>query len=139
MAGKKPVKIATKKREPLGPSDVCLCMHTALRKVCDSKITSSVYNMVHLVAIKPEKYDPWRFFGQLVVVRLGANAPPAFAVRGAHAALEDEFVDVLIEAKGAGVEIPREALTWMYALSCAMHCFSARDWEGMASYLGEED
>lgn len=27
---------------------------------------------------------------------------------------------------------------WIYAMSCAMHCFSLRDWEGMAAYLGDE-
>jgi hypothetical protein len=30
---------------PLTGSDVCSLMHTALRKACDSSITSSVYNM----------------------------------------------------------------------------------------------
>ncbi len=119
-----------------------MLMHTALRKVCDSKITSSVYNMVHLVEVKPEKYDPWRYLGQLVADRLNKGEKPVSALKAAHAELEDKFLDLWLEGRRKDYdqpcEPPDDARLWMHALSCAMHCFSPEDWEGMASYLGEE-
>jgi hypothetical protein len=134
------VKKSAKKKEPMTGSDACVYMHTALRKACDSKITSSVYNMVHLVKVEPHKYDPWRFFGQLVADRLNNGEKPWSAVVGAHAELENKFLDLLYPDVGRKPDdVPREATTWLYAFSCAMCCFSKRDWEGMAAYLKEEE
>jgi hypothetical protein len=127
--------------------DACVCMHTALRKACDSKITSAVYNLVHLVDVEPAKYDPWRFLGQLVADRLNEGEKPVEALKNAHAELEDKFLALVLpeswnkshaRERSRNDEPPAEARTWMYALSCAMHCFSKNDWNGMAAYLGDE-
>jgi len=128
---------AKKKREPMTGSDACVCMHTALRKCCDSKITSCVYNLVHLVDVEPERFDPWRFLGQLVAARVNKGQKPEDALMDAHVEFEDKFLDSLDGDKHGG--LPREATAWMYALSCAMHCFSTRDFQGMAAYLAEEE
>jgi len=115
-----------------------MLMHTALRKACDSKITSCVYNLIHLIDIKPQKFDPWRFLGQLVADKLNAGEKPAAALRAAHKEFEDKFLDVFHDAKKKDEVAPDDVRTWMYALSSAMHCFSKQDWEGMASYLGDD-
>lgn len=131
--------VKTAKRQRIQGSDACVMMHAALRKVCDSKITSSVYNMVHLIGVKPDEFDPWRFFGQLVADQLNLHVKkPVEALKTAHTEFEDKVLNALHEAKTKGVEPPAEARTWLYALSCAMACFSANDWAGMAAYLGEE-
>jgi len=132
-------KAKTDKPEAMEGNDACMLMHTALRKCCDSKITSSVYNLIHLIDLKPEKYDPWRMLGQLVADRLSKGEDPTLALKAAHAELEDKFLDLWCDDKQKGANLPDDARTWLYALSCAMHCFGARDWEGMASFLSEED
>ena|SRR5271170_3745045 len=124
-------------KEAIEGNDACMLMHTALRKCCDSKITSSVYNMVHLVDVKPDKFNPWGFYGRLVADRLNKGEEPEGALKAAHTELEDKFLDFWCEPSKEG-DKPAHARTWLYALSCAMHCFSKRDWEGMAAFLGDE-
>lgn len=130
------------KKPALEGNDACMLMHTALRKACDSKITSSVYNMIHLVDIKPEKYDPWRFLGKLVADRLNEGAEPVQALGMAHTEWERRFLDFWLEGRKRDSDQPSapsdDARTWMYALSSAMHCFSDSDWKGMAAFLGDE-
>ena len=131
--------MTTKTREPITGSDACVMMHTALRKVCDSKITSSVYNMIHLIDVKPERFDTWRLLGQLVADRLAKGEKPVEALRRAHRELENALHERVVAARRGTEEAPSNATTWLYALSCAMHCFSKEDWEGMASYLGDDE
>ncbi len=137
------------RREMTG-GDACLMMHTALRKCCDSKITSCLYNLVHLVDIRPEKFDPWRIYGGIVADLVNARLPPKVAVKTAHERLRERFNSVMEHAErdrqarsiaretSLPVEAPREATTWMFAIDCALACFADSDWEAMAEYLGEK-
>jgi hypothetical protein len=126
-----------KKQEMTG-SDACLMMHTALRKCCDSKITSCVYNLVHLIDVKPAKFDPWRFFGEQVAYRVNAKIPPKQVVEYVYERYRDSFMELLEKAERAGDRPPREAMTWMLALDCALACFTKDDWAEMVEYLGED-
>lgn len=119
-------------------SDACVFMHTALRKACDSKITSCVYNLVHLIDIKPKKFDPWCFLGKLVADRLNGGEKSVQALKAAHHELEDKFLDMIHVDQKMRDQVPENTIATMYALSCAMACFDKADWEGMAAYLGEE-
>ena len=55
-------------------NDVCIAMHTALRKYCDSDITSAIYNLIHLIHdMKPRKLNAWLILGELVADRLNSQ------------------------------------------------------------------
>lgn len=135
-------------------NDACVMMHTALRKCCDSKITSAAYNVIHLLCemdFKPHKFSPWRMYGTLVAERL--KAPPsnpglpkglkltrgASICKRAVADLDDRFVAVLREAKEKREVIPDNCRSALYALLCVLECFDDKDWIGMAAYLEPQD
>lgn len=125
----------------LTPVDACMVMHTALRKCCDSKITSAVYNLVHLICamnIKPEQLDPWRLLGELVVEQMTNDGAPAVALRRAAKKLTDRYMDRYCEARDKGLALPSEQLCAMHALACSLACFDDKDWAGMAEYLSED-
>lgn len=137
-------------RKEMSGSDACLMMHTALRKCCDSKITSCLYNLVHLVDVRPEKFDPWKIYGLIVADLVNARLPPKDSVKMARERLRERFNSVMEHAErdrrdraiaretSIPVEAPREATTWMFAIDCALACFTEPDWEAMSEYLGEE-
>ena len=129
------------KREKLEGNDACMLMHTALRKLCDSKITSAAYNLVYLVDVEPHKFDPWRFFGQLVADHLNERVAhtPANAVKLAIEELDDAYWgNVTGPARERRETIPDDAQTWLHALSCTLQCFDAKDVESMAGFLADE-
>lgn len=137
------------KKEITG-ADASLMMHTALRKCCDSKITSCLYNLVHLVDVRPDKFDPWRIYGAIVADLVNARLPPKDSVKLAHERFRERFISVIEYAErdrqarsiaretSIPPEAPREAMTWMYAIDCALACFAESDWAAMAEYLGEK-
>jgi hypothetical protein len=120
---------AGKPKLALDGPDVCACMHTALRKCCDSPITSAAYNLIYLIDL-PE-FDPWQFYGGLVAELLGAGEKPVEAAVGAARTLEDKYMSFVRE-KGGNPR--RQALL---ALSCTFECFNEKDWEGFAAFLAE--
>ncbi len=69
------------KRETLQVEDACMLMHTAMRKICDSKITSCMYNLVHLIcaANLNEDLDVWLIFGGEVAANINAGMAPTTA------------------------------------------------------------
>jgi hypothetical protein len=115
----------------------CMAMHTALRKRCDSKITSAAYNIIHLIDVKPVRFNAWKILGNLVAKRLNQGDKPLVALKSSHAELEAAFFTVIRQATDKTERIPAEARSSMYALSCTMACFEKKDWEGMSAYLGE--
>lgn len=140
MAPKKS-SASKKEAEQLQGNDVCMMLHTALRKICDSPPTTSVYNLVHLICafnFTPRKFDPWRYYGEQVALLINEGADPNEAVRRAHGRIDD-FLTNLSEAKQKGETIPDNAQTAAYTLKSALRCFSKDDWLGMAAYLHEED
>lgn len=130
-----------KKREEIRAEDVCVCMHTALRKCCDSKITSAAYSLIHLICslgLKPDRFNPWILLGQLVADKLNATppTPPVAALRRiiASNALETAFYAATRENKK---ELPDGATTAMWALQSTLACFSDTDLDGIVTYLTE--
>ncbi len=82
------------KKNDIEGIDACVCMHTALRKCCDSKITSAAYNLIHIIDIRPEKFDAWRILGNLVAEgmnRSDVNWSGSVALASAVEKLLDEF------------------------------------------------
>jgi hypothetical protein len=124
----------SKKNPPLDGTDACQLMHTALRKACDSKITSAASNLIHIIHITPEKWNPWRMLGALVAKELNAGKKPAAALEHAIAKLDDTYMDQVVADRDKE-KIPDGACSTMYALKCTLECFSKDDVKGMASYL----
>jgi hypothetical protein len=124
------------KKQQLAPNDACVCMHTALRKCCDSRITSAAYNLIHLIHIEPSKWNAWVMLGRLVVERMEGGKKPAEALQEAIERLEDAFYDQAMKSREAGESEPDQARSIMYALRCTLECFSPKDIEGMAEFLG---
>lgn len=120
-----------------GP-DACCMMHTALRKCCDSTITSAVYNMIHLVDVKPTKFCPWHLFGELVADQIVAGYSPVDAIHNAYSKWKDKFDDIYMAAKNKSEPVPDNVFNWFYSLYCSMGCFSESDWIGMSSFLSKE-
>lgn len=138
-SAKRELATRAKKRPPLEAFDVCNFTHTALRKQCDSKITSAAYNLIHLIDVKPSRFDAWLFYGGLVAEKLRAGMAPVLAVRQAAETLDDMFfARVIRPAREKDERLPDHAQTIMHALYCTFACFSAGDWEGMAAYLGDD-
>jgi hypothetical protein len=127
-----------KKKVELDGSDACVLMHTALRKLCDSKITSAVYNLVHLICdYEPEHFSPWRLLGELVAFNMRRGASPEDALRAAHRVLGDAMNERIVKRREAGEEPASEVRQALSALEYTMACFSDEDWAGMAGYLAE--
>lgn len=123
-------------------TDVCMCMHTALRKYCDSNITSAAYNLIHLIcdsSVKP-KHSPWRLLGRLTANRLNASVAPIPAVMAAVDNLDDAYFDhVVTPRRKKGKGWPKGARQWLYALQCTLQCFDESDWEGLVALLERND
>jgi len=140
--------------ENIEGNDACVMMHTALRKCCDSKITSAAYNVIHLLCemdFKPYKFHPWRVYGALVAERMAS--PPlkpglakglkldcgASILKRAATDLDDRFHAVLREAKEKRETVPDNCRSALHALTCVLACFDDKDWCGMAAYLEPQE
>lgn len=131
-----------KQKVEMSAEDACVCMHTALRKCCDSKITSAAYNLIHVLCnlnIQPKRYDPWHILGKLVAEKVNSTppAPPAAALR--NVIRSGALTDALYEEKRKDEKtFPIDATSAMWALQCTLQCFAEEDINGMAAYLKEE-
>lgn len=128
--------------QKLEASDACMLMHTALRKVCDSPITSATYNLIHLLSALPKedvpvRFDPWLIFGALVVEQLPRGSR-SFAAREAISKFSDRFEEVCDRARADGHRVtetaPRARIAF-FALNSMLSCFDSGDIEGLAAYL----
>lgn len=126
-----------KKKEPMTGNDACMLMHTAMRKCCDSHITSLLYNAVHLCDVKPQEQSPWSFFGKLVAGHVASGVKPSPAIKQAAAELRDRFDDHLRALKDQGEKVNEDARTWCMVLVCSMKCFKELDFVAMAGFLGD--
>lgn len=123
------------KKEPLEGFDVCMYLHTALRKSCDSSITSAAYNLIHMIDFQPRKFDPWWAYGNIVARLIQNKKKPLEAAKAAVELLDREFCDVRNKARDAGEGFPDGCMQAMHALKCTLECFDANDWAGFVSYL----
>jgi hypothetical protein len=113
--------------------------HAPRSECCDSPVTSAAYNLVHLIDVKPKRFDAWVLYGQLVVEALQAGTKPADAVSRSATALDNAFFDRVVKpAHDENKKLPDQAQTILYALYCTLRCFSDEDFDGMAAYLGGE-
>jgi hypothetical protein len=125
--------------EKLTATDACVAMHTALRKQCDSAITSAAYNLIHIICDLdlPEDVDPWRLLGGFVARAVNAGNGAKLALRTAvrDGALSEQYHKAKCARKDRGEAVPDVAHHATYALECTLRCFSDDDMEGMVSYV----
>lgn len=140
---RKMAKAAKKEEAKMSGADACVLMHTALRKSCDSPITSAAYNLIHMIEEPhiPREHNPWIMFGELVAAAVNAGEDPTKALgRLVHGRkLEDAWGAKYYGPPGRGErpKAPDIARVAMYALSCTFRCFTKQDFEGMAVHLVE--
>jgi len=125
-------------------SDVCVAIHTAMRKLCDSKITSAAYNLIHLIcqANLKAKYSPWRLYGDLLAEHLNKNPEvdiANIAMRAANS-LDDKYYErIVVPRREKGKEsYPDGVRNWLHALQCTLQCFNEGDWAATVAYLEPE-
>lgn len=124
--------------EPLNGADACIIMHTALRKCCDSKITSAAYHLIQLINIEPPEQNAWRILGNMVAKMINMGLEPLVALRRAVRHLNDEFCrEVVKPANQGGPKEVENARATMHALQCTLECFDETDLQGMAGYLDD--
>lgn len=122
-------------RSDLDGSDVCVAIHSALRKVCDSKITSAAYNLIHLIETPPhlEKLNPWTLLGKSVADHLADGTDPAQALRLAVVDLRGAYYEASRHADRGNTEAQ------LHALTCTFLCFTDDDYACAAAYLYDEE
>lgn len=127
-------------RSDLDGSDVCVAIHTALRKVCGSKITSAAYNLIHLIVTPPrlEKLNPWTLLGKSVADRMADGTDPAQALRLAVGGLGDAYYEALDTMPSLSAD-RGNTVAQLHALTCTFQCFTDDDYECAAAYLYEEE
>ncbi len=118
----------SKKKDPSTPTaeqieDMGCNLHTALRKCCDSPITSAAWNIVHVM---PQ--EAWRsFLAAMVGSKTGADLKIRF-----HAWYEGTAQDVESSLSKADRHNDRSiAVTFR----CILRVFDDDDWDGMAGFL----
>lgn len=124
-----------------GP-EACSLIHTALRKCCDSKITSAAYNVIRMIET-PRRLDgvnPWRLLGTAVAKRLDEGAKPVVALRAAIDHLDDDYYDELEKMPYSEREGARsKTIDQLHALQCTFQCFSKDDLVGASWFLKEHE
>src|SRR5512135_587904 len=134
-------KSEAKSKSQIAGNDACVYMHTALRKVCDSPMTTAAYNLIHLLCsleFHPNRLDPWRMFGQLVADRVNKGEKPAQAAKAANDQLDDLFMDEFCKVRDDKKErLDENCRTSMYTLHSVFRCFTDDEWDRMTSYLSE--
>lgn len=124
--------------ERIEGTDVCVCIHTALRKACDSPETSLLYNLIHMVSDLPVTMDPWRFFGAQIAEVLNKGkenrlTKPGLVIRNVAAQLDDSWFDTFHKLPhNADYDRCRVAAKTLY---CALKLCDDGDFEAMAAYL----
>lgn len=130
-------------QKSLDGSDVCVSIHTALRKCCDSKTTTAAYNLIHLITGAEESLvnylNPWLMFGDRVAYWLAAQMSPKEAWGHAIEELDERWRDKLLERMSKGMspsDYSREK-TYLYTLLPLFQSFSEREIEGAVTFLHE--
>lgn len=127
--------------DKLDASDVNVCLHTALRKFCDSSITSAAYNLIHLICeanLKP-KHCAWHLLGELVAEQMNAGREPLVSIRSAISNLDDQFFERVTKPRREQGKQgdPKSSRLWLHTLQCTLKCFSDGDLQSFVSLLEE--
>ncbi len=113
--------------DPYNESDFAVMVHTALRKACDSTITSIAYNMIHATN------GPWGAFVSLVYSQFNWSRPEeSFAERVDELS---EWLPTTNELKEVGHELTGEERSMLIALILTFKLFDGDDWKGACAYL----
>jgi hypothetical protein len=139
-----PIEDIMPNKQKITGTDACVMMHTALRKCCDSSVTSAMYNVIHIIDI-PEPINPWIMLGNLVAAHIdepagrksSGRSRGEAALRKAASELDKEFYDQVAKMKREEIVVPSNAAPSMYTLTCLFRLFSEEDWAGMGAYLDE--
>jgi hypothetical protein len=134
------------KKPKMTGADACVAMHTALRKCCDSPITSVAYNLIHMIGdaeIKPRSLDPWLMLGEMMAEQLakgpGHSVEIVIEFAGKEELLRRWAATNDARRKAGRPDAPTRASNALHALVCTLRCFSRADIEGMTTYLDEEE
>lgn len=106
-------------------------LHTALRKACDSKPTSAMWNLIYVCD------NGWLWYLEQFFKRLQKakthdgviDAAKRAASCTSMTASEAEYTKIPSEPEGIRHEV--------YSLICVLDLFDERDWEGFVAYLVE--
>lgn len=138
-----------KERAPIEGNDVCVMVHTALRKCCDSPITSAAYNLIHLICgmtFEPDEFDPWRLYGKVVaesITPTTSDAQLGLLCKHGVERLEEAFRQLEEKRRNSSSSgresAPSNAREALNTLVRVFRCFDRNDWDAMASYLQEGD
>jgi hypothetical protein len=94
------------------------CLHTALRKCCDSTATTIAYNAICELHIGWEKY----------LRHVTVTAPDGSLEAIKKASLKWDYLNA-----------PRQETNIAIILHCSFELFSHSDWEGYVSFLRQEE
>ena len=127
----------------LDGNDVCVCLHTALRKYCDSKITSAAYNLIQMICnmkkLKP-KANAWTMLGDRIAEMINEGKAPLSATKIAIRQLDKMFSERVTRPRHRkGKRPPGDSLTVLHALQCTLLCFEDDDLEGFVALLEKDD
>lgn len=138
--------------EPMDGAAACGMMHTALRKVADSPITTVAYQIIHMICdsrITPRKFDPWLLFGQLVAdgvnecAERGEELVNPYIICKLRADRIEQVFYERVKAHRAKVDgewhEPAMSHHALYALTRTFKLFKREDWEAMAHYFLPDD
>jgi hypothetical protein len=117
--------------------EACGLMHTALRKICDSKATTAMYNVVHLICDARVPLSAWNLLGKLVAEGLNEVEKPTSSVASR----------ILVEAVARLGDVwdedrartASDATHQLHAMTSIFSLFSKADFDGMAAFLSDEE
>jgi hypothetical protein len=106
-----------------------MCLHTALRKLCDSAPTSIMWNVFDLL---PRPI--WSWYLDELWSKLKDVESKEVALKIIKEVSLDGFIDY--DKRRAMGE---NTMQWMNLMQCSFKLFSDGDWEGYTYWLFEED
>lgn len=110
------------------PVDLAAPLHTALRKCCDSKPTSALWNLIYVCD------DGWGWYLEQFHKRLKKAETEEGVIRAAKKAAT---CTDLSTAEGEYEVVPDGMRHEVYGLLCVMAMFDEHDWAGFISFIVE--
>lgn len=108
--------------------DASLMMHAALRKCCDSKISSALYNFIYLQDNLSNELHPWIVFANQIAMRIISNNNDS-RIEVFHDIISEDYELMNgFSQKSPGLYIHN-------TLFCILHCFNNDDIINMLAYI----
>lgn len=121
--------------------DVCVLMHTALRKACDSKPTTAAYLLIHMIENRTGHVNPWPLLGKMLAEQIAEDHDPELVLvqiigdGRSNSPWEREWTRMEDLATGDHRLRSDEYRRWLDATISVFALFSAEDWRGMVEFL----